>query len=322
MPPPAVMQCMEIWGGNEPVESSVDVAGLDSWVFSRPCHDGEAGGDVHYVSSCATGRIVRLMLADVSGHGPAVSSVAGQLRSLMREHVNHLDQGAFVRAMNQRFTELSDDGCFATAVVNTFFAPTRRLTCCNAGHPSPLLYRRRHKRWSLLRISEIESDNSSAGMHNLPLGIEGMMDYEQFSLHLEVGDIVICYSDSLIEALTRPITPEYPERTMLGEEGLLDVIRQLDLAPAETFIPRMLERIVELAPTNLLDDDVTVLLFRSNGKRDHVPLKTRLRAPLRVVHGLWLALRRGERPPLPDLSIANLGGAILNSMSAHGDDGD
>jgi len=32
------LQCMEIWGGIEPVERSVSTPGLDLWVFSRPFH--------------------------------------------------------------------------------------------------------------------------------------------------------------------------------------------------------------------------------------------------------------------------------------------
>src|SRR4051812_20634298 len=101
------MQCMEVWGGNQVVDSGVVMAGLDAWVFCRPFGASDAGGDVYYVSSCATGRITRLLVADVSGHGAAVCDVAGQLRSLMRRHVNHIDQQRFVEQMNEQFTAMS-----------------------------------------------------------------------------------------------------------------------------------------------------------------------------------------------------------------------
>src|SRR5205814_3709017 len=60
MPPPSdddvkYLQCMEVWGGNQVVDSGVVMAGLDAWVYSRPVNDDEGGGDVHYVSSCAAG---------------------------------------------------------------------------------------------------------------------------------------------------------------------------------------------------------------------------------------------------------------------------
>ena len=63
------MQCMEVWGGSQVTSSGVELAGLDVWVYSKPFGEAQRGGDVYYVSSCASGRISRLLLADVSGHG-------------------------------------------------------------------------------------------------------------------------------------------------------------------------------------------------------------------------------------------------------------
>jgi len=78
---------------------------------------------VYYASSCATGRITRLLLADVSGHGKTVAATAADLRALMRRFVNRLDQGEFVRLLNQQFGALSRQGAFATAIVTTFSLP-------------------------------------------------------------------------------------------------------------------------------------------------------------------------------------------------------
>ena len=72
---PLRKQCMEVWRGNQPVDNGVVMPGLDAWVYSRPLGDAKAGGDVHYVSSCATGRITRLLVADVSGHGAETRAV-------------------------------------------------------------------------------------------------------------------------------------------------------------------------------------------------------------------------------------------------------
>src|SRR5436305_7033824 len=118
------MTCMEVWGGNTPTNNGVSMLGLDAWVYSKPYQSADAGGDVYYVSSCATGRITRLLVADVSGHGAAVSELAGHLRGMMRRYVNYLDQSRFVGEMNRQFATQSKLGNFATAVVTTFFAPT------------------------------------------------------------------------------------------------------------------------------------------------------------------------------------------------------
>ena len=82
----------------------------------------EAGGDVYYVSSCAAGRLTRILLADVSGHGEQVAHIAAQLRDLMRENIEVTNHHQFVVDMNRQFEAGTQDGTFATAVVASFFA--------------------------------------------------------------------------------------------------------------------------------------------------------------------------------------------------------
>jgi hypothetical protein len=82
------MQCMEVWGGSQLTARGVEFGGLDAWVYSKPHGDAEHGGDVYYASSCGTGRITRLLLADVAGHGNAVAATAADLRNLMRGAVS------------------------------------------------------------------------------------------------------------------------------------------------------------------------------------------------------------------------------------------
>src|SRR3984885_7607371 len=161
------MTCMEVWGGSQLTTRGVEMGGLDAWVYSRPFGDARRGGDVYYASSVATGRITRLLLADVAGHGISVASTAANLRTLMRRFVNRLDQTEFVRLLNQQFTALSEVGTFATAVVATFFAPTRRMIVCNAGHPRPLFYQSAKKEWILLG----DAAQNDGTVSNIPLGI-------------------------------------------------------------------------------------------------------------------------------------------------------
>ena len=81
------MECMEVWGGNHAIDRGFQTAGLTIWIYSRPFGQAEGGGDVYYLSSCASGRITRMLLADVSGHGQSVAQFAAQLRDLMRRNV-------------------------------------------------------------------------------------------------------------------------------------------------------------------------------------------------------------------------------------------
>lgn len=305
------MQCMEVWGGSQLTTSAVAFGGLDAWVYSKPHGNAQHGGDVYYASSCATGRIARLLLADVAGHGISVASTAADLRTLMRRFVNRLDQTEFVRLLNQQFTALSKDGAFATAVVATFFEPSRRMTVCNAGHPRPLLYKASRKRWDFLghHIPDQLEIKPSAGPSNLPLGLLEMSAYDQCDIELEPGDRVLCYTDALMES-------NDPSGEMLGEQGVLQILRLLGDVEPQKLIESLLAEIAERHPENLTEDDVTVLLVQVNQSKPSFTIGEKLGAFFRFTRSLIGAVNpKAERPPFPDLNLANLGGAIIPALA-------
>jgi hypothetical protein len=295
---------MEVWGGSQLTTRGVEMGGLDAWVYSKPFGDAQRGGDVYYASSCATGRISRLLLADVAGHGTSVASTAANLRTLMRRFVNRLDQTEFVRLLNQQFTALSEVGTFATAIVATFFAPTQRMIVCNAGHPRPLLYQYAKKEWTLLG-AEAENDGST---NNMPLGILDVTEYEQFDVELENGDCVLAYTDALIESRDA-------DGEMFGEAGLLRILRLVGDVEPQLLTKALLREITDRHPGNLTEDDVTVLLVRANGNKQRCSFKDIVWAQVRFAGSIIRAINPwAERPPLPDLNLANIGGAIIPAL--------
>jgi len=302
-----LMQCMEVWGGNDVAQRAVGVPGLDAWVYSKPFGNSQGGGDVYYVSSCATGRIVRLLLADVSGHGQAVQNVATELRELMRRSVNQIDQSQFVRIMNRQFVGMASSGSFATAVVSTFFGPTCRLTLCNAGHPQPMLYRAAKRQWSMLRT---DRDSSSNEPVNLPLGVMDLADYENFDVPLQAGDLVLCYTDSLIES-------HGSDGQMLGHEGLLDIVRGVPTDDPSTYISRLLAAIAAKCDGNLTADDVTVMLFQPTGKgRKRPTLRQQVVASGKMLAAIARSIGPNGKPvPWPDMKLPNIGGAVFAPLS-------
>ena len=277
---PKRMQCMEVWGGNHAVDTGVIMAGLDAWLFSRPHGEGTAGEDIHYVSSCAAGMITRLLVADVAGHGPDVSDVAMHLRRLMRRYINYHDQTKFIREIDREFADLKKKpGSFATAVAITFESVGNRFVMCNAGHPPPLRYSARRRRWEAMA-----KPADDAQLANIPLGIDTEGCYSQVETNLDVGDLVLCYTDSLTES--RSADGEF-----LGVDGLLRMLGQIDVTDLPRIIPTLLETIERTHERNLSEDDVTALLFRPNGLVPRLPLRNRLLAPYRFVRarigGLW-----------------------------------
>src|SRR5207248_255647 len=154
--------------------------------------------------------------------------------------------------LNRQFAALAELRWFATAVVATYLATTRRLTLCNAGHPRPLWYRAETRSWGML-----DQDVGEAG--NLPIGIDDQTSYRQFAVPLGQGDVVLVYTDALTEAAD-------PSGRMLGEEGLLDLARGLDPADPRRAGLDLLDAVDRHRGGGPADDDVTLLAIRHNAE--------------------------------------------------------
>lgn len=306
------LSCMEVWGGNQIAESGVVMTGLDAWVYCQPYQGAARGGDVYYMSSCATGRVNRLLVADVSGHGDQVAATAAELRGLMRRFINHINQSKFIARMNEQFAQLADLGGFATAAVATFYAPTNELLFSSAGHPPPLRYRSDSRQWSLLdtrsTAARPDAGPPTDGPANLPLGLLDDSRYTEHCLPLRTGDLVLFYTDSLMECVDA-------QGELLGAQGLLELVRRLPITPPETFISRLLDQLKSLHPNNLTEDDVTALLIRPNGLAPRMPLKNMLLGPWRLLGGLVASLARfGRDAPWPEWSRRNLFGQVYRPL--------
>jgi len=259
------LQCMEIIGGNEVIHKMISSPGLDIWVDSEPL-EGNVGGDIHYFSMCGSGRVTRLCVADVSGHGPGMDEIAKSLRALMRKHINQLDQTRFARDINREFTARADSDYFATILLATYFAPTDHLIVCNAGHPRPLWFSTRLNRWQLLdrdtpdhgpSIREAKGTYLLSPVSNLPLGIVEPTDYYQFDINLKKGDLILIYTDALIEAVS-------PDGQPLGEDGLLDIARQINWSQPQEIAPMLLEAVERWRGGKAAEDDQTLIVLHHN----------------------------------------------------------
>lgn len=289
---------MEVAGGNIAFEGSLTLPGLHAFVITRPYQNQSAGGDVHYISSCATGRITRMLLADVSGHGDRVVKTSASLRDIMRRYVNYVDQTAVVRAINAAFSSVSA-GRFATAIIATYWEPTSRLVLCNAGHPRPLRRCARTGAWSTLSLKDNRGP-SPTEISNLPLGIEELTRYEQFGTRLRLGDSVLLYTDALIEAAA-------PNGRQLGEQGLLDLLANRSIDDPAHFLRTLLSDLSDFAGGTLSDDATAMLILRTGTR---APFLSGLAAPLRIARAA--VTRTANQPiPWPQQRLDNLFGTFL-----------
>jgi len=248
------LRCMEIWGGSEAFDNAISVTGLDAWIYSRPYRDERQGGDIYYVSTCGHSYISRFAVADVSGHGEIVSALSDRLRQLMRKHINTLNQSRFVRALNKEFSQMASGGKFATAILTSYYAPTQDIIICNAGHPPPLWYRANIGQWQFLTHEHPERKNDAS---NLPLGIIEPTKYHQFAVRLSKNDLVLIYSDSLIESAD-------PAGELLGPDGLLETARGLNPESPTRVKDELLRRVAARQGSDQFEDDVTLLVLHHN----------------------------------------------------------
>ncbi len=256
---PLQLRCLEVFGGNRAERRELSVPGMDVLVHAHP-HDGAAsGGDLHYVSTCLRGAISRFMVADVAGHGESVGDLALSLRKLLRKNINTPDQTRLTRQLNEEFSGISSEGKFATAVIGTYYGPTQSMILSNAGHPPPLWYSAVDSTWKLL-TPELAESNSSVrpkDLDNLPLGIIEPTEYHQFAVQIGIDDLIVFYTDSLIEAADA-------DGRQLGPSGLLGLANALDAGEPAEVCDSLLARVGEFRDADVADDDVTLLVLRHN----------------------------------------------------------
>ncbi len=303
------IRCSEVWGGNRAIETRLVLPGLQGCVIARPYKRADSGGDVHLVSSCGTGRITRLMLADVAGHGDEAAETGDRLRHAMLRYMNHITPHALAKRMNLDMSRISENsGRFATAIILTYFSPDGSLSLCNAGHPPPLIYRAATKTWSA-----IDQVGDADAVRNLPLGVLDSAGYIGRETKLSPGDVLIIYTDALNEARNT-------DGQLLGVPGLIDAAGHLaspadgtPMDPARCSTPdlpiALIRHIEELG--YMPDDDLTIVTLRCHGQSEGQP-------PAQKVGGVLRALATfvTRRPiPFPELTWKNLGGSLFKAKT-------
>lgn len=244
---------MDIWGGNDEIQNAISVPGIDVWIYAKP-HEASRGGDIYYLSTCGAGRVSRFMVADVSGHGAAASELAERLRSMMRKHINTLDQSLFTHELNSEFSRLACYGLFATAVLTTYYAPTDELVVCNAGNPPPAWYHAATSTWDLLESKPPAADRAT----DMPLGVVDHTDYTEATARLEKGDLVVLCTDWLTDL-------RGPDGRRLGTTGLRNLLAELGGGDPARLSQKLLDSAAVFTGDAEPRDDRTLMVLHHNG---------------------------------------------------------
>ena len=118
-----------------------------------------------------------------------------------------------------------------------------------------------------------EADSQSGNIADTPLGVVDHADYSQRKTALNTGDMILAFSDALIEAVDC-------DGQQLGLQGLWILCRRSSVTPV-AIIPQLLEKLSLYHDQNLEQDDVTAVILQSTTARTR--LKDNLLSPLRML---------------------------------------
>ena len=80
------LECKEIWGGIHNRDIEVSAGKVIGSIYSASS-EGSIGGDIYYFGVCKGDIITRLAVADVTGHGEAVSEISRYVYDSLKAHM-------------------------------------------------------------------------------------------------------------------------------------------------------------------------------------------------------------------------------------------
>lgn len=224
-------------------KSAPQIAGIDIWGVCHPAT--EVGGDFFDYLDIGSGKLC-IALGDVSGKGLKGAMNATMAHGMLHAHTKIYDSAAATIAeLNSALYTQFEETTFTTLSLGIIDAEARDIQLCNAGNPYPVLLRDGNA--SLLELS------------GMPLGIISEIEYDETTIPLIPGDILIFYSDGISEATTA-------DERMYGMEALRKLVAGLSLdLSAEKIIEKILQDVRQFVGEFSQSDDMTIVVVRVSG---------------------------------------------------------
>lgn len=232
-----------------PVQRTLDCSGI-----CLPAR--EVSGD-YYDCFPVDNDHLALAIADVSGKGIPAALLMARLQALLRMHVRlHRDCPAdLVREINRGMFLGDGTGKYATLVYALYDDKEKQLTCVNAGHNTPFLIRAGSKDRSARPVFSgtgvLKAVNLEEG--GLPLGIFQDVTYQQQTVSLAQGDVLVFYTDGVVE--TRSPTGEE-----FGMERLIGVVSSARSLSSQELQGAILDEINRFRGDTEPVDDLTLVI--------------------------------------------------------------
>lgn len=215
----------------------LEVEGYDLAGVSVPTFD--IGGDYYDYIPLPDGRL-GLVVADVAGKGIPAALIMATFRALLRTSVREAAPiGQAIRQVNALLAESIGLPAFVTAVYGVLDPATGRFDYANCGHLPPLLVR---------ATGATERLDSSGPC----LGVFDGAQYEPREVALERGDLLVLYTDGVVEI-------ERADGGEFGVDRLAALVTGLRGQPAAEIIEATAVATRDFAGTDVYEDDFTLV---------------------------------------------------------------
>src|SRR5258707_5944626 len=219
-----------------------EIPGLDVATAYVPAR--ELGGDFYDLLPYGVGRLA-VANGDVSGKGTAAALYGSLAIGILRElvHDNEISPSEMLAQLNSRLLAARLDARFIAMQFGVYDAALRELTIANAGGTLPLL----------VHNGEVTEVN----VGGMPLGLLPEAEYDEVTLSLSPGDMVIFASDGIHESINK----EQEEFGVDRLKALLSTVMPND--PGFKVAQRIVKATDEhTGPGRLPHDDRTLLVLR------------------------------------------------------------
>jgi phosphoserine phosphatase RsbU/P len=200
-------------------------------------------GDYYDIILARRDRIA-LIIADVAGKGIQSSMVMIMLRSILHLVTNTTQSaGTILDWINKGITGKIDMDHYATLSFVSYCPAEHSLEYASAGHQPMLIWRNETSKMEIIRQ---KTD---------PIGVERSSAYKELKLTVKSGDIIILFTDGLIEALNQ-------EGHQYGIDKLSKIVGENSQLTAKELANEVKHNIQAFVGSASLHDDQTLFIMK------------------------------------------------------------
>jgi sigma-B regulation protein RsbU (phosphoserine phosphatase) len=226
-----------------------DVPSSKSLELKGICTPARVVSGDYYDFMTLPGSELAFAIGDVAGKGISAALLMATIQSAMRTQLSatngaappHYSAATLVAQLNRQLYNTTTPEKYATFFFAIYDEALRALTFTNAGHLPPFL----------VRSGEFINLNPTGTV----VGAFPFAKYEEKTVQLEEGDIVVAYTDGIVE-------PENPYGEMFGENRLKELILRHARAGSSEIIAKTMEAVIQWTASSELQDDMTMIVAR------------------------------------------------------------